>query len=511
MSGETARAKWNLVQVFDRFVSQLSDRGSQGIQEEVSFREGPETPHGDAGTAVPWTLRVAAAFSWRVIVVAVAAVGIVWAGMQLSMVIMPVAVALLLAVLLEPFVGWMVRKLHLPRTLAAVLGLLSTLVLLVAALSQAGNEIFQQMPRLFNRTTDGIQKFVTWIQEGPLKLDSGFIDNGLKTAQEEITQWAQSNSSTLASGALSVTSSVAGVLSSTLIVLFCLFFFLKDGRRIWLWVVRLFPAPARVPLHESAIRGWVTLGSYVRTQIQVAAIDAIGIGLGAFFLGLPMVIPIVVVVFFASFIPIIGALVSGAMVVFVALVDQGLTAGIIMLVIILAVQQVESNILQPLLMSHAVSLHPMAVLLVVTAGGSIAGIPGAIFGVPIAAFINATFLYLHGYDPMPDLQTDQRRPGGAPGLLEEMVSATYGTKEHQVAASEAHDGAESANNAHADNAADTQSSMSSDTSGLGASHDAEPGSSSDASSSASQPTGETAGSSSAANGASSDEPESPTR
>ena len=192
--------------------------------------------------------------------------------------------------------------------------------------------------------------------------------------------------------------------------------------------VRLLPAPARVPVHESAIRGWATFGSYVRTQIQVAAIDAIGIALGAFFLGVPLAIPIGVITFFAAFVPILGALTSGVIAVLVAAVNGGLTKAIIMLVIILVVQQIESNILQPFMMSNAVSLHPVAVMLVITAGSAIAGIAGAIFSVPIAAFINATVMYLHGYDPMPELATAEDRPGGPPGALEEEIAASYAGK-----------------------------------------------------------------------------------
>ena len=216
--------------------------------------------------------------------------------------------------------------------------------------------------------------------------------------------------------------------TSGLTMLFCLFFFLKEGRSIWLWCVRLLPAPARVPVHESAIRGWATFGSYVRTQIQVAAIDAVGIALGAFFLGVPLAIPIGVITFFAAFVPILGALTSGVIAVMVAALNGGLSKAIIMLIIILVVQQIESNILQPFMMSNAVSLHPVAVMLVITAGSAIAGIAGAVFSVPIAAFINATVMYLHGYDPMPELATAQDRPGGPPGTLEKQIAATYAGK-----------------------------------------------------------------------------------
>ena len=429
MSDDSSRALRSISEFFERFAGPRLSRASDFDTEPMEFRRGdPLDGRRDAADAVPWAMKVAAALSWRAIVIAVAAAGIVWGAMHLSIIIMPVAIALLLAVLLEPLVGWFTRRLNFPRTLSAVLGLLVMLAVVVASLSQAGSEIFRQLPRLFTKANDGISELMRWLGEGPLKLDTTMINQGIEKVQGELANWAQANSSFLASSALSVTSSLFSVLSSVLIMLFCLFFFLKEGRTIWLWVVRLFPAPARQPLHESAIRGWVTLGSYVRTQIQVAAIDAIGIGLGAFFLGLPMVLPIVVVVFFASFVPIVGALVSGAIAVLVALVDQGLTAGVIMLVVIFVVQQVESNLLQPLLMSHAVSLHPVAVLLVVAASGSVAGIPGAIFGVPIAAFLNATFLYLHGYDSMPALANDPKRPGGPPGMLEDMVAASYASK-----------------------------------------------------------------------------------
>ncbi|MCI7512761.1 AI-2E family transporter [Schaalia hyovaginalis] len=429
MSDDSTRMKWRFAEIFERLATQVTDKPADSADDPMEFRPGdPLDEDRDAANSVPWSLRVAAALSWRAMVVAAAAAGIIWGAMRLSVIVMPVAIALLLAVLLEPLVGWLTRRCRFPRTLSAALGLLVMIAVVVVALSQAGNEIFQQLPGLFTKASAGVNELMKWIEKGPLKLDMTVVNQALSSIQAEITQWAQANSSTLATSALSVTSSVVSILSSTLIMLFCLFFFLKEGRTIWLWVVRLFPAPARRPLHESAIRGWVTLGSYVRTQIQVAAIDAVGIGLGAFFLGLPMVLPIIVVVFFASFVPIVGALLSGAIAVLVALVDQGVTAGVIMLVVILAVQQLESNILQPFLMSHAVSLHPMAVLLVVAAAGSVAGIPGAVFGVPVAAFVNATFLYLHGYDPMPELAADHSRPGGPPEMLDDLVAASFAGK-----------------------------------------------------------------------------------
>lgn len=430
MFDRSGRSKARLGAFVARLASEAEQKNAVGEEEPtMEFHRGDTLEsERDAARSVPWPLRLSAALSWRLIVVVIAAAGIAWAASKIWTLIISVAIALLLAVLLEPLVRWLTVKAKLPRTLAAALGLLFLVALVAGSLSQAGTEITMQLPDLMTKASGGLDTFRDWLAKLPWKIDMTVFDNVVTSAMTQISNYVQQNVQQIFSQAYSVTSSVVSLVSGFLIMLFCLFFFLKEGRTIWLWIVRLFPAPARTPLHESAIRGWVTLGSYVRTQIQVAAIDAVGIGLGAFFLGLPMVLPIIVVVFFASFVPIVGALVSGAIAVLVALVDQGITAGVIMLVIILVVQQIESNLLQPLLMSHAVSLHPMAVLLVVAGAGSLGGIPGAVFGVPIAAFLNATFLYLHGYDSMPELAAKQDRPGGPPGMLDEMVAASYASK-----------------------------------------------------------------------------------
>ena len=432
MFDRSGRSKARLGAFVARLASEAEQKNAVGEEEPtMEFHRGDTLEsERDAARSVPWPLRLSAALSWRLIVVVIAAAGIAWAASKIWTLIISVAIALLLAVLLEPLVRWLTVKAKLPRTLAAALGLLFLVGLVAGSLSQAGTEITMQLPDLMTKASGGLDTFRDWLAQLPWKIDMTVFDNVVTSAMTQITNYVQQNVQQIFSQAYSVTSSVVSLVSGFLIMLFCLFFFLKEGRTIWLWIVRLFPAPARTPLHESAIRGWVTLGSYVRTQIQVAAIDAVGIGLGAFFLGLPMVLPIIVVVFFASFVPIAGAMVSGAIAVLVALVDQGITAGVIMLVVILVVQQIESNLLQPLLMSHAVSLHPMAVLLVVAGAGSLGGIPGAVFGVPIAAFLNATFLYLHGYDSMPELATKQDRPGGPPGMLDEMVAASYASKTH---------------------------------------------------------------------------------
>ena len=196
---------------------------------------------------------------------------------------------------------------------------------------------------------------------------------------------------------------------------------------MWIWFLRTLPQRWRDETNEAGIRGWVTLGWYIRTQLKVAAIDAAGIGLGALVLGVPGAVPITVLVFFFAFIPIIGAFTSGAVAVLLALVNNGLTSAIIMFFVVLIVQQLEGNVLHPWLMASAVSLHPVAVVLAVTGGGVVAGIAGAIFAVPLLAFLNVTIMYLHGHDMYPQLATDAKRPGGPPGTLEQQIAASYRT------------------------------------------------------------------------------------
>ena len=437
MADAPQHPRWKLSDLMGRLSAALPAKNAAQNSEPapvlLSVRE-EHADEGDAAALVPRTLRVAAAFSWRTLVVVGLVAVILWGAARLTLVIMPVAIALTITVLLEPLVSWMRRTLRFPSSLAATVGLLVFFAVVAGALSQAAAELIQQVPQLASQAAAGFAALLDaithneYLKNGPLKLDTTVLSQAAEQLRSELVNWLNTNKETLATGALNITSSVGTLATSALTMLFCLFFFLKEGRSIWLWCVRLLPAPARVPVHESAIRGWSTFGSYVRTQIQVAAIDATGIALGAFFLGVPLAIPIGVITFFAAFVPILGAMTSGVIAVLVAAVNGGLTKAIIMLVIILVVQQVESNILQPFMMSNAVSLHPVAVMLVITAGSAIAGIAGAVFSVPIAAFVNATVMYLHGYDPMPELATAQDRPGGPPGMLEKQIAASYAGK-----------------------------------------------------------------------------------
>ncbi|ACZ20770.1 predicted permease [Sanguibacter keddieii DSM 10542] len=369
----------------------------------------------DSAVVTP-AVQAAASWSWRFLAIAAALAVAFSLVAYLKVVIIPVAVALLLTVLLQPVAAFLRRRARFSPMLAAA----TSVVLLIAAITLlvvvAGRSIVSGISDLSDKAVEGFQQALTWLAEGPLHIDneslSEYLDSGLDALQE--------NSSALLSGALSVTTTVGQVLAGSIIALFCTLFFLKDGRSIWGWLVGLLPRSTRERTHQAGRRGFVTLASYARTQILVAFIDSIGIGLGAAIIGVPLALPLGVLVFVGSFIPFVGAIVTGAMAVLVALVALGPVQALIMLAVVLLVQQIEGNVLQPWLMGHAVSLHPVAVLLVVTTGTLTAGIVGALFAVPIAAVLNTVFLYFHGHDKFPELGFDDHvevRPAGRRSVM----------------------------------------------------------------------------------------------
>jgi putative heme transporter len=356
----------------------------------------------DPVQAVPITVRRAAEWSWRLILIAIGTVVVVALIAYLKLVVVPVAIALLLAVLLQPLVSFLHRRARMGRAAASLVAVFSMVTLVVGLLALAGRSVVVGMSDLRDQAQQGVEQVMTWLAEGPLQLSTANLQTWIDQAQEA----ASANSSSIAAGALAATVTVGHVLAGAVIALFCTFFFLLDGRSIWSWVVGLLPRGSREHVHQAGRRGLVTLGAYTRTQILVAAVDATGIGVGAAILQVPLALPLAILVFLGSFIPIVGAVVTGAVAVLVALVAQGPVVALIMLAIVLAVQQLEGHVLQPFLMGHAVSLHPVAVLLGVAAGSYMAGILGALFAVPVIAVLNTVILYLHGHDKFPQLGHD---------------------------------------------------------------------------------------------------------
>ena len=336
-------------------------------------------------------VRGMAAWSWRFLVIVAAAVVAGYGLIQIKTVVVPILVAALITSLLGPLVNWLERH-KIPRAAGTLLTLLLMVVLVSGLLTLAGASIASGIRDLSATAWEGIQRLISWLSTGPLQLSEEDIDAYVGQIQAQL----ESNAQTIASGALSVGTSVGNVFAGSLIALFCLFFFLKDGAIIWRWLVRLFPQVARERVDVAGQKAWFSLSNYARTQIMVAFIDGVGIGLGAWLLGVPLALPLGVLVFLGSFIPIVGAVVTGSVAVAVALVDQGIWIAVAMLGVVLLVQQAESNLLQPLLMSRALKLHPVAVLLAVSAGTIVGGVVGALFAVPVVAVANTVLHYLNG-------------------------------------------------------------------------------------------------------------------
>lgn len=375
-------------------------------REVVVVRERPPVatgPEDSSRSAVPGAVRAASEWSWRglliVIGAAVLIVGMVW----LKTVVVPVLVATLLASLLAPLAAWFHHRLRFPRVLAVIATLVAVVGVLVGLITLAGSTIANGLPALWDRAIAGFEDAVDWLSSGPLGLDQATLTEWLNEAQEQLS----TNADAIITGALSVTSSAGHIAAGALITLFCLFFFLLEGRTIWTWVVGLFPRVARARIDGAGLRSWISLGSYARTQILVAFVDGIGIGLAAWALGVPLPVPLGILVFVGAFIPIVGALVTGTVAVAVALVDGGVLTAALMLLAVLVVQQVEGHLLQPLLMSRALKLHPVAVLLAVATGTLVGGIVGALFAVPVIAVANTAVKYLNGNDPIEDRLKDE--------------------------------------------------------------------------------------------------------
>ncbi len=334
-------------------------------------------------------VRIAAAWSWRVLLI-VAGVGVVWWLLgHVTTVLIPVLLAALIAGPLSPAVRWL-RARHFPSALAAITVELGLILVVLGLLVLSGQQIVVGFAQLSDKAVAGFQKLLGMLEDSPLKLTTDSMSQWFS----ELGNTLQENSNAILSGAMTFGSTAGSILTGTILMLFVLLFFLFDGENIWLFLVKLFPRRARAAVNGAGRRGWISLAQYVRIQVFVAFVDALGIGLGAFLLGVPLALPIGVLVFLASFIPIVGAVVTGAVAVLVALVAVSPGIALAMLGVVLLVQQIESNILQPLIMGKAVSLHPVAVLLAVATGSMLFGIVGALFAVPVMAFANTIVRYL---------------------------------------------------------------------------------------------------------------------
>ena len=339
-------------------------------------------------------MKVAAAWSWRILAVAGVLALVIFLVVQLRLIVVPLLVALLLAALLVPFSNWLQRH-RWPRWIAIAVSEVGILVIVAGLIFLIVFFVIRGVPDLVAQTLDRYDDLKAWLLDSPFHLTEADINAWASGLVESL----RADTSGLLSGALSVGSTFGHLLAGILLVLFATLFILIDGRGIWGWIVRLFPRRSHPALVGAGEAGWLTLSSFVRVQVFVAFVDAVGIGLGAYILGLfyggfPLVIPIAILVFLGSFIPVVGAVLSGILAVFIALVYLGPWPAFIMVIIVIGVQQLEGHVLQPFVVGNVVKVHPLAVVIAVAAGGFLAGIPGALFAVPLVAVANVMIGYI---------------------------------------------------------------------------------------------------------------------
>jgi len=349
----------------------------------------PQFPPREAGEAVSYPVRLTAAWAWRILVVAAALYVLVRFIAVIQIVVIPVVVSFMLAALLQPAAAWLSRR-GLPRTLNSVLVLVAGLAIMIGTLTAVIRALIRGIADLSDQVSEGLDEIQRWLVNGPLNLSDRQLDDAVTSLQEAL----RNNQDVLTSGAFDTATTVAHVVGGFFLVLFTTFFFLKDGEQIWSFLLRFSPASSRQVVNEAGRRAWRTLIAYVRAQVVVAFVDAVGIGLAVYLLGVPLALPLAALVFLGAFIPIIGATLSGAIAVLVALVAEGPIAALVLLGLVIAVQQLEGHVLQPLIMGRAVSVHPLAVVLAIAAGLVTAGIIGALVAVPLVAMINTAAGYL---------------------------------------------------------------------------------------------------------------------
>ncbi|MFB8394934.1 AI-2E family transporter [Streptomyces yangpuensis] len=350
----------------------------------------PERP--DPASVVPWGMRVAAEASWRLLLLA----GMLWVLMkvisEVRLVVLAFAAAMLVTAMLQPFVVRL-RRLGMPRGLAtAVTAVLGFVVIGLVGWFVVW-QVMENLDDLSDRVRDGINELKLWALDSPFHVTEKQINDIAKNLSETIG----TNTEQITSAGLQGVTVLVEILTGMLLAMFSTLFLLYDGKRIWNWALGLVPAAARAGVAGAGPRAWRTLTAYVRGTVIVALIDAIFIGLGLYFLDVPMAVPLAVFIFLFAFIPLVGAVISGALAVVVALVTQGVFTALMALLVVLAVQQIEGHVLQPFILGRAVRVHPLAVVLAVAAGGMIAGIGGAVVAVPLVAVTNTVVGYLKAY------------------------------------------------------------------------------------------------------------------
>jgi len=315
----------------------------------------------------------------QVLLLLVAVIAVVYAAVQLKLVVIPVLISLILAAAVSPLVRLFAKVM--PRALAAVLALLIGLGVFGGVITLIVFNVRSQYDSLEASVLDGIDQVVAFVDNGALPISQDQIDEAITAGQDFLT------SGSFASGALAGATTALELVTGTVLALFILFYFLKDGPQIWAFLIR----PLRSEIHAKADRAGgravKVLGGYIRGTATVALVDSVGIGIALFAFQVPLAIPLIVITFVGAFIPIVGATAGGILAALVTLVTVGPIPALVVTIVVIVVQQLEGNVLQPIVLGNALSLHGLVVLLVLTGGSVVGGIVGTLLSVPLTAVV----------------------------------------------------------------------------------------------------------------------------
>ncbi len=351
-------------------------------------------PPEDAPIRVPPLLAGAAAWCWRILVVAAAFLALVMLLGKLELLVLPLLAGVLFSALLYPAVALLCRA-GVRRGWATTVVLVTAFLILGMVATFVVNSASNEYPKLVNQVSDVSDQVKSYLVTH-LHINERDVTN----VTDKLVTTLRKHQSQIASGVVQAGRTFLEWVSAAVLTFFITFFFLFDGHTIWGWVVDRFPQGAREPLSGAGNRAWRALTGYVAGTFLVALFQGTVIGITLALLGVPLVGPLAVLTFLGSFIPIIGAVVFGALAVLVALVTSGWVAGLVVVVVLIGQNQVEAHLLQPLVVGRYVHLHPLAIAVTLAGGALLAGLPGAIFGVPIVAAVNAGVGYLRGDAPM---------------------------------------------------------------------------------------------------------------
>jgi predicted PurR-regulated permease PerM len=340
-------------------------------------------------------LRRAADYAWRLLILCAAAYVVFRVLLRFELVFIALFLALILTSLLRPPVRMLAR--WMPRPLAVVGTALGSLALLGALGWVMAENISDNWSSLSNEFRGGVSQIRNWLQGAPFRVDPHTLTN----LQSKLTTWVSEHRSTLINQALNEASRIVDVLTVLALSVFCAIFFTSSGDRMWQWFRRQLPADSRETWTRCGRTAWHTFAGYTRGSILVAAANALMVGIALEVLRVPLVLPLTLLEFVASFIPLVGSPIALAVATVVALASRGVTTAVIVLALIVVIGQIEGHVLQPFVMGWSVRLHPVAVAVCVIAGTTLAGLVGAVVAVPLASIGWAVWRALHeGREPV---------------------------------------------------------------------------------------------------------------